>query len=463
MTFNVRLCFVLVFLLNVCLANIAPLAAAPERGKKLTIKDYRKRIHSKFKKRKRLSTRFIIVHTSEAGLASTLGTSSRGKKVRRNYRTYGGHAHYVIARNGLVYRILSHRYRADHAGLSMWNGIEDISSHSLGIELVGFHYGEITRPQYNSLKKLVKILRKTYRIPGKNVLTHSQVSYGKANQWHKRIHRGRKRCGLNFDRARIGLQNQAWTYDPDVKSGRLSQDRQIHTVFYKPFKYKKRNSQPTPTVSTTPASLHASLPKKNNIAKRTVENSNIIGINNTAWNIAGEDFNSPSTLYILPDGRQIRGSLIKKRIGWGHLPKGTKVQLYQSIDRVTKKGPVFQITNEISAWSIAGKDFKKSSTFYFFADGKILPGTHIADWDSFPNGTNMIVGYRLPVTIKARKGRTPWAIAGKAHNQKNTVYYVPALPGKPVPQLFTGDKINNFSKIPKGTRVFVKLKIRRYK
>ncbi|MCP4155352.1 MAG: N-acetylmuramoyl-L-alanine amidase, partial [bacterium] len=232
MRFNLKTCFVLVFLLSACLVNIAPLNALPKRGKKLNIKDYRKRIHPKFKKVKRKSTRFIIVHTSEAGLASTLGTIARGKRVKRNYRTYGGHAHYVIARNGRVYRILSHRYRADHAGLSRWNGIEDISSHSLGIELVGFHYGEITDSQYSSLKKLVKKLRKTYRIPGKNVLTHSQVSYGKANRWHKHLHRGRKRCGLNFDRARIGLQNQVWTYDPDVKRGRLTQDRQIYTVFY---------------------------------------------------------------------------------------------------------------------------------------------------------------------------------------------------------------------------------------
>ena len=219
-----------------------PVKAAPAKGKRLVIKDYRKHLSRKFVKEKRLSTRYIIIHTSEGGLASTLTTLSRGKLIEGSYRTYGGHAHYTIARNGDVYQVLDTHYRADHAGLSMWDEVEDISSHSLAIELVGFHYGEITDPQYNSLGLLVDRLQKKYHIPGKNVLTHSQVSYGKPNPWYKRPHRGRKRCGLNLDRSRIGLGKDFWTYDPDVEAGRLDQDLQIYTIFYKPYKYKGKES-----------------------------------------------------------------------------------------------------------------------------------------------------------------------------------------------------------------------------
>ena len=119
---------------------IAPSVSVPVKSARgFSIRDYQRHLNRKFKKQKRLSTRFIIVHTSEAGLESTLRTLSSGKKAGRS-RTRGGHAHYAIARNGRTYRILHHRYRANHTGLSMWNGVTDISSHSIGIELVGYHY-----------------------------------------------------------------------------------------------------------------------------------------------------------------------------------------------------------------------------------------------------------------------------------------------------------------------------------
>lgn len=407
-------------------------------GKRLVITDYRKHLNPKFKKEKRLSTRFIIIHTSEAGLASTLRTLSRGKKVN-GYRTLGGHAHYVIARNGLVYRILAHHYRADHSGLSMWNGVEDISSNSIAIELVGFHYGVITDNQYRSLALLVKKLRRMYHIRGKNVLTHCQVSYGKANRWHRGSHRGRKRCGLNFDRSRIGLGNDVWKYDPDVKAGRLASDRQIYTVFYKSFKYKKKE----PMIVSTPKEVVPPLP--------AVTFSNIISKDNTAWNIAGEDFNSSSTLYIMPDKREVRGDKIKQTIGWSYLPKGTEVLLNQPLGMEKKKGPIFRITPDFTAWSFAGKAYKDPSTFYIFANEKIVPGNLISDWDSLPTGTLMIIAYLPPVLIQAVEGKTPWGVAGKAYNHKETVYFIPEK------QLLSGDQVKDFNDLPRGSKVFLRL------
>jgi hypothetical protein len=414
--------------------------AAPAGEKRLAIKDYRKYLNPRFKKEKRLSTRFIIVHTSEAGLVSTLRTLSIGKKVN-GYLTIGGHAHYAIARDGGVYRILSHRYKADHAGLSMWNGVEDISSHSLGIELVGYHYGEITDAQYQSLSLLVSKLRRMYHIPGKNVLTHSQVSYGKANQWLKRPHRGRKRCALNFDRKRIGLGNDAWTYDPDVKAGRLLLDHQIYAMFYKRFEYPEKE----PVIESSPKIISTRPAESAEVL------SNIIDKDNTAWNIAGEDYNSPSTLYILPGQREIRGDMIKKTIGWDRLPKGTQVLLNQPLGLENKKGPIFKITPDFTAWSYAGKAYKNPSTFYFFSNGKIIPGNHISDWDSLPIGTQMIIDYCPGVLIQAVKGKTAWGIAGRNYNHKETIYYIP---GK---EMLTGDKIKDFNDLPRGSKIFLKL------
>ncbi|MCK4761236.1 MAG: N-acetylmuramoyl-L-alanine amidase [Candidatus Aminicenantes bacterium] len=406
----------------------------------LFVKDYRKHLNPAFKKGKRSSTRFIIVHTSEAGLKSTLRTLSKGKRIGKSYRTKGGHAHYTIARNGQIYRLLSHKYRADHAGLSMWDGVEDISSHSLGIELVGFHYDEITAAQYRSLSWLLKELQRIYHVPDINILTHCQVSYGEKNRWFKRSHRGRKRCALNFDRLKAGLRER-WLYDPDVGAGRLTADRQIAKIFYN-YKKEPAAARATPQVKVTAAPPAA--------AKVAAAVSNIIAAGNTAWNIAGEDYDNPTTIYILPGRDPIRGDRVEKAVGWDHLPTGTEVLVNQPLDREEQKGPIFLLNKDYSAWSFAGAAYRQPSTIYFLPSGKIRSGSRIRDWDSLPPGTKLIIGYRGPVLLRARKGKTAWGIAGKAYDSKETVYF---LPGK---KLLTGDQVKDFSNLPRGTKIFVK-------
>jgi N-acetylmuramoyl-L-alanine amidase len=408
---------------------------AEKKGNSLLIIDYQKHLNKQFKKVPRQSTQFIIIHTSEAGLASTLQTLSAGKPVGR-YRTLGGHTNYGIARDGQIYRILHHRFRADHAGLSMWNGLEDISSYSLGIELVGYHYSTITPGQYQSLSRLLKIFQRLYRIPDKNVLTHSQVSYGKPNLWFNRPHRGRKRCALNFERERAGLTG-AWDYDPDVEAGRLARDHHIYAMFYKknPIRIK---------VETTSPNDAEKIPPVDNL-------TNVISRDNTAWNIAGEDYDDSATLYILPGNQAIRGDQIEKTIGWNRVPDGTRVLLNLPPDAEKEKGPIFLISKEYTAWSFAGPDYSRPSTFYLLPDGRITPGNRVSDWDSLPDGTRMIIGYNGPFNIRNQKGETPWGIAGKAHNHPQTLYLIP---GK---GLITGDNVNDFSDLPRGSKIFLKI------
>ena len=424
---------------------IAPSVSVPVKSARgFSIRDYQRHLNRKFKKQKRLSTRFIIVHTSEAGLESTLRTLSSGKKAGRS-RTRGGHAHYAIARNGRTYRILHHRYRANHTGLSMWNGVTDISSHSIGIELVGYHYGRITKQQYYSLSKLIKDLQRIYRIPDKNVLTHSQVAYGNPNEWFRNLHRGRKRCAINFDRRKAGLID-AWPYDPDVKDGRLKADKLIHRVFYV---NSKRTSWKKPEKS---AATEEEKKVKVVTAKAEIgEISNIISKDNTAWNIAGEDFDSTTTVYILPGNKTVRGDKIKKNVGWNRLPPGTQVLVNQPLDREEKKGPIFLITKEYTAWSFAGKAYDDPTTIYFFRKGKVITGDKIRDWDEIPASTRLIIGYRGPVTIKAQKGKTPWSIAGKSYNKRDTIYLIPGKGSA------TGDKVENFNTLPRKTAIFFKI------
>src|SRR5438093_2378973 len=103
------------------------------------VNDYQRYLNPRFSKEVRRQTRFIIVHSTESSLPSALRTLSRGKVLYGHYITRGGHAHYLIARNGTIYRILDPKYWANHAGVSMWNGLEDLSDCSIGIELEGYH------------------------------------------------------------------------------------------------------------------------------------------------------------------------------------------------------------------------------------------------------------------------------------------------------------------------------------
>src|SRR3990172_11634921 len=151
-----RYSFYIILAITLALFLIPTTGTISAAAGRLRIVDYRKCIHPSFDKKERKKTDYIIVHTSEGGLESTLKTVCKGKPGM----SYGGHANYVIARNGTVYRTLDKQYRADHAGRSVWNGVYDMSSYSVGIELVGYHYDSITESQYAALRALLQELQR---------------------------------------------------------------------------------------------------------------------------------------------------------------------------------------------------------------------------------------------------------------------------------------------------------------
>lgn len=422
LTITIRRSFVflliVLFTIPCTYAAQAATSAKPSSYQRSII-DYRGRIHPKFKKIVRKKTKYIIVHTSEGGLKSTLNVVSKGKIVRRRRITYGGHANYVIARDGRTYRTLDKRYRADHAGLSMWKGETNISNISIGIELVGYHYMEITDRQYRSLGALINILKRSYHLNDQAVLTHSQVAYGRPNPWFKKNHRGRKRCAKNFIRSKAGL-GPGPLFDPDVRAGRLSPDPELANILYAKY-----------------------VPSKKRVG------SNIISLNNSAWSIAGEDYNSPNTLYKLPNGKIIPGDEIKNTIGWTNLPKHSVVMLNQpKIPR--KTGPIKTISDGLTAWTLAGSAYNRSTTFYFFPNGIVKNGSQISDWDDLPTRTKMIVGYRNNGKVSSAK--PPAKIAGGRYKDRTTVYYFPDT------SLVTGNIVKNFRKIPAGVLVYLPVK-----
>lgn len=382
-----------------------------------SIIDKRGELNRGFKKERRKETRYVIVHTSEGGLRNTLNVVLNGKHQGRRRITYGGHANYVIARDGRTYRTLDKRFRADHAGLSMWNGEEDLSSISIGIELVGYHHTEITSQQYRSLGILLDILQDIYDLDDASVLTHSQIAYGTPNRWVKSLHRGRKRCAKNFDRSRAGL-GPTWPADPDVQARRLTADRELAQIYYG----SKRG--------------------------RSIAASNIITASNTAWMIAGEDFDASDTLYRLPSGRVIPGNQMGRTVGWKRIPRGTEVLLNAEAENsLVAAGTVAVLSNGQSAWTVAGMDYSKPTTLYIFPNGRVKHGGQIADWDGLPPRTRILVGYRGPYRVTS--SRPPVLIAGNSYRDARTLYLFPDS------SLVSGPEIRDFRRLPRGVRILV--------
>lgn len=89
-------------------------------------------------------------------------------------------AHYLIDEDGTVYQMVDEEKRAWHAGVSSWNGVENVNHNSIGIELVNpgheWGYREFTQAQYDALIPLCQAIKARYNIPDENIVGHEDVA-----------------------------------------------------------------------------------------------------------------------------------------------------------------------------------------------------------------------------------------------------------------------------------------------
>lgn len=89
-------------------------------------------------------------------------------------------AHYVVAEDGQVVRMVDESKRAWHAGRSWWRGITDVNSASIGIEIVnpGHEFGYRTFPeaQVEAVIQLLGGIVERHGITRGNVVGHSDVA-----------------------------------------------------------------------------------------------------------------------------------------------------------------------------------------------------------------------------------------------------------------------------------------------
>ena len=89
-------------------------------------------------------------------------------------------AHYLVAEDGQVMRMVDEAKRAWHAGKSHWRGVDDVNSASIGIELVNpgheFGYRPFPEAQIDALVPLVAAIEARHVITRGNVVGHSDIA-----------------------------------------------------------------------------------------------------------------------------------------------------------------------------------------------------------------------------------------------------------------------------------------------
>lgn len=89
-------------------------------------------------------------------------------------------AHYVVMEDGEIVQCVAEHRRAWHAGLGSWQGLEDVNSRSIGIEIVNPGHALGYRPfpdaQVAAVTALAADILARHAIPASGVLAHSDTA-----------------------------------------------------------------------------------------------------------------------------------------------------------------------------------------------------------------------------------------------------------------------------------------------
>ncbi len=104
--------------------------------------------------------------------------------VLKQFSTYKVSAHYVIGRDGVVYKVVDEKNVSYHAGKSsLPDGRTDVNSCSIGIEIMTSYKESPTEQQVTSLITLINNIKKRHTI--NYILRHSDISpVRKTDPWN---------------------------------------------------------------------------------------------------------------------------------------------------------------------------------------------------------------------------------------------------------------------------------------
>ena len=124
----------------------------------------------------------IVIHSSYNAVGSDV--HDLDDIIYKEYKPYGVSPHYIISREGKIYRLVKDKNIAYHAGDSkVPDGRTEVNSFSIGIEIVNTKSEKPNDAQYGALKSLLTYLKSEYKI--KYVLGHSDIAPGrKDDPWN---------------------------------------------------------------------------------------------------------------------------------------------------------------------------------------------------------------------------------------------------------------------------------------
>ncbi len=83
-------------------------------------------------------------------------------------------SHFLVRRDGSIIQFVACSRRAWHAGLSEWQERKRCNDFSIGIELEGSDFVPFDTPQYHSLARLTRYLKRQY--PIRSIVGHSDIA-----------------------------------------------------------------------------------------------------------------------------------------------------------------------------------------------------------------------------------------------------------------------------------------------
>ena len=121
-------------------------------------------------------------------------------------------AHWLISETGTTEALVDERHRAWHAGAGGWAGLDDINSHSIGIELANDGQQPFSEPQMAALERLLTGILARWSIPPHRVIGHSDMAPTRKSD-----------PGPHFDWRRLALQGLAvWPTHPGAPDAVLA-------------------------------------------------------------------------------------------------------------------------------------------------------------------------------------------------------------------------------------------------
>lgn len=122
----------------------------------------------------------VVVHTAY----SLEGEPYEPKNLYNVFKKYSVSPHYMIGRDGTIYKMANENDLAHHAGKSrMKDGREGVNAFSIGVELINSKTDYPTTAQYISLANLIIDIKTRHKI--EHIVGHSEIApERKSDPWN---------------------------------------------------------------------------------------------------------------------------------------------------------------------------------------------------------------------------------------------------------------------------------------